>query len=270
MPSAEGAISTDISDLNINRCIRPYSEFVIWQLDSNPFHFIKADLFLASVVKLRRPRRLVVGDLLGRLQLSAVLHVGGDAGRPEGVIADLGFDPCCLRPALDHPVSVLLPHRSFGEIAASATRDRPKQRTLRLAADLGGGDVFIKELLQTVMAGDGVLFARPSHGAAPSPGALVFDLHFKGGVHVGEGADHEADQCAVAQANDRAGVDGVEQGSGLVGVEHRRLALLHDILEAAYRVGRVRLEDMAGDKPVEEHPQGCEVLFHGRGGEVAL
>ncbi|MGH9486254.1 MAG: hypothetical protein ACRD04_01520, partial [Terriglobales bacterium] len=51
----------------------------------------------------------------------------GDAGRPDGVIADLRFDLCALRPALDHPISVLLPHRSFGEVAASSARDRPKE-----------------------------------------------------------------------------------------------------------------------------------------------
>jgi hypothetical protein len=36
----------------------------------------------------------MVGDLLGRLQLAAVLHVGSDAGCPECVIADFGFDLC--------------------------------------------------------------------------------------------------------------------------------------------------------------------------------
>jgi hypothetical protein len=140
-------------------CYPPEDQKTNSGLDRNAFHFIQADLFLAPVVKLCRPRRLVVGDLLGRFQLAAVLHVGGDAGRPEGVIANLRFDLRSLRPALDHPVSVLLPHRSFGELPASAARDRPKQGTVRLAADLGGGDVFIEELLQTVMAGDGVFFA---------------------------------------------------------------------------------------------------------------
>ncbi len=111
----------------------------------------------------------MVGDLLGRLQLAAVLHVRGDAGRPEGVIADLRFDLRGLRSALDHTVGVLLPHCSFGEIAASAARDRPKEGTFRLAADLGGGDVFIEELFQTVMAGDGVLFAAFLMELHPTP-----------------------------------------------------------------------------------------------------
>ena len=131
----------------------------------------------------------MVGDSLGRLQLAAILHEGGDAGRPEGVIADLCFDLRGLGSALDHPVSVLLPHRSFGEISASAARDRPKEGTFRLAADLGGGDVLIEKLLQTVMAGDGVLFAAFLVELHPAPAPfhiVVFDLHFKGGIHTGK------------------------------------------------------------------------------------
>lgn len=134
----------------------------------------------------------MVGDLLGRLQLAAVLHVRSDAGCPERVISNLRFDLRSLGPALDHPVSVLLPHCSFGEVAASAARDRPKEGTVRLAADLGGGDVFVKELLQTVMAGDGVLFAAFLMELHPAPAPLhivVFDLRFKGGVDAGEGVD---------------------------------------------------------------------------------
>jgi hypothetical protein len=43
----------------------------------------------------------VVGNLLGRLQLAAVLHVGGDASCPEGVITNLRFDLRSFRPALN-------------------------------------------------------------------------------------------------------------------------------------------------------------------------
>ena len=66
------------------------------------------------------------------------------------------------------------------------------------------------------------------------------------------------------------GVDGVEQRAGLVGGEHGRLAFFHDVFGAAHGVGRVRVEDMAGDKPVEQHAQRGQVLLHRGRRELAL
>ena len=43
-------------------------------LNSNPLDLIERNFFLAPVVKLRRPRRLVVGDVLRDFELSALLH----------------------------------------------------------------------------------------------------------------------------------------------------------------------------------------------------
>jgi len=76
----------------------------------NPLHLVERNFFLAAVVKLRRSRRFVVGDLLRSFQLAAVLHVGSDASGTESVIADFRFDLRGLGPALNHPVGVLLPH----------------------------------------------------------------------------------------------------------------------------------------------------------------
>jgi hypothetical protein len=49
----------------------------------------------------------VVGECLGVLERALVLEVGGDAGRAEGMIADLGLD-ARRRAPLDHPIHVLL------------------------------------------------------------------------------------------------------------------------------------------------------------------
>jgi hypothetical protein len=65
-------------------------------------------------------------------------------------------------------------------------------------------------------------------------------------------------------------VDRVEQRAGLVGVEHRRLALFYNVFGAAHRVGRIGFENMAGHQPIEKHPQRGEMLFDGRGREFAL
>ena len=57
----------------------------------------------------------------------------------------------------------------------------------------------------------------------------------------------------------------VEKLPGLVLVQDRRLAFLHDVLRPADGLCRVRGDDLANDKPVKEHPDGREVLLDRRG-----
>ena len=66
---------------------------------------------------------------------------------------------------------------------------------------------------------------------------------------------------AIAQTDECRGVDGVEQNPHLLGRQHGRLALLHAMLWPAHRVRRVDRDDLASDEPVEEHPDGGEVLL---------
>ena len=47
---------------------------------------------LPPVVQLRRPGRLMIGDMLRHFQLATVLKIRGDAGSTEGMIADLRLD----------------------------------------------------------------------------------------------------------------------------------------------------------------------------------
>src|SRR5229473_2300977 len=75
----------------------------------NLLHLVERDFVGAPVVELGGARRGVVGERPGVLKSALVLEIGGDAGRAEGVIADLGLD-ARRRPALDHPVYVLSPH----------------------------------------------------------------------------------------------------------------------------------------------------------------
>jgi hypothetical protein len=51
------------------------------------------------------------------------------------------------------------------------------------------------------------------------------------------------------------------------GREHRRFVLLDDVFGAAHGRGRIEVDDLPGDEPVEEHANGGEVLLHGRIGE---
>jgi len=73
------------------------------------------------VVKLRRPRRFMIGDMLRHFQFAAVLQVGSDAGRAESMIANLRLDAGRLRAALNHAIGVLLVHRFFSQKAGFAS-----------------------------------------------------------------------------------------------------------------------------------------------------
>ena len=70
------------------------------RLNQNLLHFIKRNLILAPVVKLRRPGRLMVGDVLRGFERALVLQVGGDACCAEGVVSDPGLDAGVGRAAL--------------------------------------------------------------------------------------------------------------------------------------------------------------------------
>jgi hypothetical protein len=62
--------------------------------DSNryPFYLIKRNLVLPTIIELGCPRRFMVGDLLRDFEFAAVLQIGGDTGRAEGMIADACLD----------------------------------------------------------------------------------------------------------------------------------------------------------------------------------
>ena len=158
---------------------------------------------LPPVVELGGPWRLVVGDVLGRLERAAVLQVGGDAGGAEGMVPDPGLDAGGLRPALDHAVGVLLPQSVAGEPARSARRGL-EQGCVRVLRDAGRGDIFVQIPLQVVVAGDFMLlaafFVQPHPAAAPLH-EVVADFHLQHGVDAGEGVDHGPDQGEIAQAD---------------------------------------------------------------------
>jgi hypothetical protein len=61
-------------------------------LDRDPLNFIERDFIMSAVIKFGCPRRFMVGDLLRDFQLTAVLQIGGDAGRTESMIANPRFD----------------------------------------------------------------------------------------------------------------------------------------------------------------------------------
>ena len=89
------------------------------------------------------------------------------------------------------------------------------------------------------------------------------------GAHAREAVDEDPEEGAVAKTHQGRDVDAVEDGPGLLGGEDRGLAGLDDVLGAPDRARGVEGEDLADDKPVEEHPERREMLFDARGREGA-
>ena len=58
--------------------------------------------------------------------------------------------------------------------------------------------------------------------------------------------------------------DGIEESAGLVGCEDGRFAALDDVLRPADGACRVNFDNVADDEPVEEHPDGGQVLLDRR------
>ena len=104
------------------------------------------------------------------------------------------------------------------------------------------------------------------------------------GADAGEGVDHGADERPIAQTQQQGfpgfgsiavlhgpdGPDAVEQGAGFLCRQHRRLARLEGVFGAAHGVGRVQLQDMAGDQPVKQNAKRRQVLLDGGRGQLAL
>lgn len=210
---------------------------------------------------------------LGNLQLAAVLKIGCDAGRPEGVAADLGLDSGCESSSPNHSSDIGLDQGIGRQLARSPAR-RAKERAFPVFGDAGGSDVFLKVAVQVVMRGHFVFFSAllvKPHPAAPSLHKEVLYLHRSRRAYPGEGVDHEANQCSISQAGNGSGVDCVDQSPRFVGLEDRGLAAPLRVLRAAYGVGRVRRYDLADHHPIEEHPQsGQPQLYRGLGMELEL
>jgi hypothetical protein len=181
------------------------------------------------------------------------------------------------RAALDHGEGLARGEPAIGEPAPPV--QAAKQRLPLLAGEAGRIQVGVEELLQLVVGRHLVVLATFLVQAKPPALALlvvVLNVHPQHGPDPGEPVHHDADQGAGAQLRDghfadfllysaalrvRAVVDGLEQGLGLGRGQHRRLALAEDVSRAVHRRGRVRREDLADHEPIEQHPQGRQVLL---------
>ena len=202
----------------------------------------------------------------GLLERAAVFQVGGDSGRPEGVVPDLRLDAGRRGAPSDHGVGVRLGQGGRRQ-RVRPSPDRPEQRPFGSLGEPAAVDIVVQVGLEVVVAGHLVALAALLVQANPQAPVLdvgVLDLHRERRADPRERIDHEADQRAVAQADRRRHVDRVEQGARLRRIEHGRLAALHAVRGPADGRGRVHRHDLARHKPVEQMADRGEALFDRR------
>jgi hypothetical protein len=94
----------------------------------------------------------------------------------------------------------------FAVQLASAAASRAEEGAFRLIANAGGANIFIEERFELVMRRHFVALAAFLVEADPpafAVGEIILDPHGDDGADAGEGVGHDADQGAVAQADDR-------------------------------------------------------------------
>lgn len=129
------------------------------------------------------------------------------------------------------PVSELLPWRKVGNSGAVGS-----------AASLEAFNHSSKKWSRFWWQGSSLTlppFSLQPHPAAALLNVVVLNLHSDDNAHTGEGVTHEADQGAITEAHQRAGVDGI--------VQHAQtrpgLAFLDAVLGAAHGVGGIGGDD---------------------------
>jgi hypothetical protein len=108
----------------------------------------------------------MVGDLL----LAAVLQIRLDAGRAEGVIANLRLDAGRFRALADDAVGILLEEGIGGQLAGLSA-SAAEEITVDVIGDAGRFDIIVQTLIETMITRDVVLLASRPSNSRPLNGA---------------------------------------------------------------------------------------------------
>ena len=208
----------------------------------------------------------MTGDAGGVLDRAAVFEVGGDTRRTERVATNRRWQSGMSSATFHH-------RQYFGSMqppacGLSPTIERAKEWRFRFAAD--AVKIGIDIGFGVVVSGNFVALTSLFMKAKPPAFALlkiVLGVHPDDGAHPGEAVDHHANECSIAQSRNRRRVDRVEQLPRLVRRQNGRLPFLDDVLRAADRRCGIARNGLPKHEPIEEHPNGGEVLLHTRFGK---
>jgi hypothetical protein len=170
------------------------------RLDHDTLYFVERDLIAGAVIELRGLGRFVVGDGLGVFDGPAVLQVGGNAGRPERVVADGVRQSSGPGPPLDHVEGVPGVNRAVSQYLLPAAY-AAEQGAFLLGGDACRCQIGIDVIGGVVMGGHFMplaAFLMEPKPCLPAFGVVILHLHAEGGPDAGEAVDHHGDQGPVA------------------------------------------------------------------------
>jgi glyoxylase-like metal-dependent hydrolase (beta-lactamase superfamily II) len=98
---------------------------------------------------------------------------------------------------------------------------------------------------------------------APAVGIVILHPHADHSADAREGVNHGANQGAVAQVCNAAGINRLDERAGLFGTQHRHFALFIDVFRALDGCGRIALQHPTRHQPVETLADGGQVLLDG-------
>lgn len=108
----------------------------------------------------------VIGHGGGVLPRAAVLEVGGDPRRPEGVVVDPGLDPRRLRPPAHHRVGIGLRQRGAGQLDDAVDGQRRRDVGEQVNRERGLGGAQHAPAAARVLQPESVTAARSASGSS--------------------------------------------------------------------------------------------------------
>jgi len=149
--------------------------------------------------------------------------------------------------------------RDIPSVVKNPRRSTVRKKGVDLSAAIPAVSRLVEIGLDVVVGGHLVSLA-PFLVESQPPAFLLcvvaFDLQPYGCRDPCERIDHHADERLVAEADDRAYVDRVEELAGFVGGENRSFAAADGMRRAADRCRRVVRDDLSCDEPIEKSTNG--------------
>ena len=233
--------------------------------DQNPFHFVQRYRVVRSIVKARGSGTRMSRHMLSPLKSAAVHHVRRDSGCPHGMIADGCSQLSIPSPAFDHAECILPQHPVFGQVATAV--ERAKQWHVLLAVQITCVDVGQNRFLSRVMERHFVLSPALFFEADEISATVevdVTDIDSDRSSDPCKCVEHERDESPVSEAADRVGRNRIQQVPGIRWLQHRRFTFHDDVFRTSHRRCGICIENPARHEVVEKHPNGSQMLLHGR------
>ena len=241
-------------------------------LKRNLLNLGPGDLPRPAVVQLGRLRGRVTGDDGRALQETARAQERGDAGRAEGVIADMRLDAGSPGAPLQHRPGHPLGHgpagwpESDGSVFFHFAVEGLEHRQLAEVTDTQPLKISDEIQFELAMTGHFVRLAPLFMQTQPKTALLmkdVLNLNLERRIDTAEGVRHGGDERAVAKPNQRGAIDAVQKGSDLFSGQHRGFANIDAVARPLHDRRRVGVDTVGFHQRAEQHAHRRQPQFDG-------